>query len=450
MLGGLRICLLEGPVRSRFDAAARRLAYWTPLLARFFWLQSLAQFLAMVAGLLVVRALGIEQFAAYTVALATQTTMVILADGGITQALMARGGPVAGDRGRFSQAVQAAISLRVRLQLAALAIGLPLLVGILRMYDVGWWAAGVAAAAVGLSLHASVRQTIFSTVLFLQLEPARVQRAAALASFVRVGMLLVAVALVRNWLVFLCIGSAAALLQAVLTERAAMSSLDPAAAVSTDDRAAMLLAFRNQLLNGIYFALQPQITVWILTAFGTAAAVAEVGALGRLAIVFALLSSAFSSLALPRFARATQPSAVRRQYALFLVLTAALGAGVVGLAWLAPGWLLLVLGPQYTHLRQEVLWVIGAGAVSLACSAVHLLNTARNWVRGIWLGVPLTLAAQVFVATQVDLSTIYGAVLMQVSAFVAPLAVNIVIGLRGLRALQTESIPARSPAAPSA
>lgn len=380
-----------------------------------------------------VRALRLEEFAVYTIALAAQTTVVILADGGLTQSLLARGGAVATDRRRFSQAVQTALSLRERLELATLAVGLPVLVVLLRWYGVSWSACALASAALAVYLHANVKQTVFATVLFLQLEPGRVQRAAAAAGIVRVVATLAAVALFSHWLVYLWIGSATAWVQAALTRRAAITQVESGSAIAPEDRAAMLLAFRHQILNGIYFALQPQITVWILTVFGTAARVAEVGALGRLGIVFAILSSAFTALAVPRFSRYTDPRELRKRYLLFTALSGVVGAVVVILAWLFPRPLLMILGPNYMHLENEVVWVIGAAAVGLLCSAVHLLNTARNWVRGLWLGVPATLLAQVMVARYADLSTVRGAVLIQVSAFAAPFIVNLAIGIRGLR-----------------
>jgi hypothetical protein len=391
--------------------------------------------LAVAAGLLVVRALPLEFFAVYTIALAVQTTMVILADGGMTQSLLARGGAVASDRARFSQAVQTALSLRRRLEIATMAVGLPVLVIVLRRYDVSWLACTLAAGAAGVALHANVKQTIFSTVLFLQLRPFEAQRAAAIAGIVRVAVTAAAIPLWNHWLVFLWLGGLAMLLQGILTERAAKAHLDDAAPTSEDDRDAMLLAFRNQLLNGIYFALQPQITVWIMTVFGTVTGIAEVGALGRLGIAFAALSSAFSSLALPRFARYTEPRQIRRRYVLFVLLMAVVGAVTLAFTWAFPRALLFVLGPKYMHLENEVVWLIAASSVSLVCSAVHLLNTARNWVRGLWLGVPATLIAQVLLAKFVDLGTVRGAILIQASAFAAPFFINVAIGIRGMREL---------------
>lgn len=412
---------------------SRRVAHWAPLLARFFWLQAIAQLLAIAAGLLIVRWLDVGQFAIYTVAIAVQTTLVILADSGITNSLMARGGAAASDRARFTDVVRTAISLRRRLTAATLIVGVPALLLLLRAYGIPAHIAALAAAAVALSLHASIKQGVYSTVLFLQLRPVDVQRAAVLSGLVRVVLTIAALVLMNHWLPFLWIGAAALLVQGAWLERAARPVLAGAGQRSIEEERAMLLAFRNQLLNGIYFALQPQITVWIMTAFGTVQKVAEVGALGRLAVAFSLVSAAFNSLALPRFARAAEPAAVRRGYVLLTAAMAAVGAAATFIAWAFPRLLLFVLGAAYMHLEPELLWMVGAAAVSLVGITIHLLNTARGWVRGIWLGVPATLLMQIVLARFVDLGSVRGAILIQASAYVAPLLINLAIGVRGMR-----------------
>ena len=390
--------------------------------------------LGIAAGLLIVRGLPLEQFAIYTIALAVQTTMVILGDSGVTQSLLARGGAVATDRRRFTEVVNAATALRRRLEVGTLLVGLPILVALLRSYSVGWTHAVVACAGVALALRGTIMQTLYGTVLYLQLRPIDAQKAALTAGFVRVACTVAALALSRVWLPFLLIGAAGVYLHGELTRRRARAHLDDVASVSPDDRVAMVVAFKNQLLSGIYFALQPQITVWILTLFGTATRVAEAGALGRLAVAFSLVSSAFTGLALPRFARYQEPARVRRGYVALVLLMAMIGGGTLVLAWLFPRPLLMVLGSSYAHLQRELVWMVGASALSLVAAAVYLLNTARGWVRGIWMGVPATIAVQILLVMFVDVSTVRGAILIQASAFAAPLLINVTIALRGMRA----------------
>jgi hypothetical protein len=56
--------------------------------------------------------------------------------------------------------------------------------------------------------------------------------------------------------------------------------------------------------SAVYYALAGQITVWLIAFFGTTRSVAQVGALGRLAMVYTVATAAFTVMIVPRFARA--------------------------------------------------------------------------------------------------------------------------------------------------
>jgi hypothetical protein len=432
------------------EAVRSRLSFWGPLLARFFWLQAVSQLLAIAAGLIIVRGLKLESFAIYTIAVAVQTTAAILADSGITQSLMARGGAVAGDPRRFTEVINTALHLRRRLETVTLALALPVLLYLLHANASGWTAAILAAGAVSLAVHASIDQTIFSTVLMLQLRPLDAQRGAVASAALRLGLVVAVLLFHAQWLAILWIGAVALTVQGWLVRRSARAQLIAHAEISQVDREAMLIAFRNQVLNGIYFALQPQITVWAITVFGSVQKIAEVGALGRLAIAFALVSSAFGSIALPRFARSAGARTVRRSYFLLAGAMVLIGAAAVGGSALFPRLILSILGSKYLHLESELVWMVAASAMSVVASALYLLNTSRGWVQGIWVGVPAAILAQLLVGWLVDLSTVRGAIVLQMSSIVASLAVSAVVAFRGMRQMTDTPSSALSAPGPAA
>ena len=415
------------------EAVRSRLSFWGPLLAKFFWLQAVSQALAIAAGIVIVRGLKLESFAIYTIALAVQTTAAILADSGITQSLMARGGTVADDPHRFTELVNTARHLRRRLETATLAVALPPLLYLLHANGTGWTAAAAASAAVALSVHASIDQTIFSTVLMLQLRPLEAQRGAIASNAVRLALVCAVVLLRANWLAILWIGAIATVLHGWMVRRSARAQLADHEQISRADREAMLIAFRNQILNGIYFALQPQVTVWAITLFGTVQKIAEVGALGRLAIAFSLVSSAFGSIALPRFARVAGARTVRRSYVLLAAAMTVIGFVAVTASAAFPRLILSILGSTYLHLRSELVWMVSASAMSVVGSALYLLNTSRGWVRGIWVGVPAAILAQILTGWLVDLGTVRGAIVLQMSSILASIAVSLAIAFRDMR-----------------
>ena len=103
--------------------------------------------------------------------------------------------------------------------------------------------------------------------------------------------------------------------------------VDLSAPENDEDRAAMHGFIRNQAANAIFFCLQGQITVFLISFFATrASSVAEVGALGRLAMIFAVLSNLLTNVFAPAFARCQSPRRLRWQYAGILGAVAAFSA----------------------------------------------------------------------------------------------------------------------------
>jgi hypothetical protein len=100
------------------------------------------------------------------------------------------------------------------------------------------------------------------------------------------------------------------------------------------DRKAMLGFIRTQAANAVFFCLQGQITIFLITFFGhRVGAGAEVGALGRLAMIFAVLGNLLSNIFAPAFSRCQSRPELSWLYP-------GIVGGVVGLS-------LLVLGGAY-------------------------------------------------------------------------------------------------------
>jgi len=167
----------------------------------------------------------------------------------------------------------------------------------------------------------------------------------------------------------------------------------------------------------IFYAVQGQLSTFLIAWFGQAQNVAEVTALGRLGQLFAFLSALFPMLAMPYFASVAD-GAFRHRYwwivALTLVTTAVIGT--LGFAFPEP--LLWLLGARYDHLSREVGWVVLSGALSFAGGAIWTIHSARRWV--FWRFTAAYIAAvmlvQVAFVVWVDLSVTLHVIWMGVVA----------------------------------
>src|SRR6185503_21388898 len=181
----------------------------------------------------------------------------------------------------------------------------------------------------------------------------QIQRIDLTGSAVRLAILVGLSFIFLNAGVAAVIGSGTLLLQYLMLRRYARDVVDLRAGENADDRRAMIGFIRNQAPNAIFFCLQGQITILLITIFGhRAGAVAEVGALGRLAMIFAVLGNLITNIFAPAFARCQRREQLGRLYAGIVAGVAGFSLFVLGGAALLPEAFLFVLGSKYAHLQD--------------------------------------------------------------------------------------------------
>jgi O-antigen/teichoic acid export membrane protein len=137
------------------------------------------------------------------------------------------------------------------------------------------------------------------------------------------------------------------------------------------------------VLATAFYAIQGQLSTFLIAWFGQAQGIAEVTALGRLGQIFNFLSALFAMLIIPNLARLSDAGFARRYpWAILGVLGISLILILTGFA--APQTLLWLLGYRYEHLLQEVSWSVLAGALGFAGGTIWCIHAARKWV--FWAG----------------------------------------------------------------
>ncbi len=184
--------------------------------------------------------------------------------------------------------------------------------------------------------------------------------------------------------------------------------------------------------NVIFYALQGQISLLLITVFGFTSGVASVGALTRLAQIFALASPMNLLLIEPYFAKLPKAK-LKHNYLGTLAVLGSIGGSIVLLAALFPELFLWVLGPKYAGLRYGLLLVMIASSVRYISNTMTVIHTARKFVYWWSNGakVVLTILVQVIFLWKADLSSVSGALMFSVVAAGAALAVNILTGVYG-------------------
>jgi len=359
--------------------------------------------------LMIVRTLSKPEYSLFAIANSMQTTVNVLADLGITIGVRSIGGRVWNDRERFGQLLNTALLLRKSFALVSIGICLPLAIWMLRKNGADWQATILLCCLIVAGILPLLKSSILRAVPDLHGEYRRIQKldlgnailrvlAIGILALSRMNAVLVAsIAVVVNWITMLCF------------TRWARDHADFNASINADDRRELWRLSIRILPNNIFFCIQGQVTLLILTLAGNPTGIADVTALGRLSALLTVFSLAFNSVLTPRFARCQNLKRLPRLYLGLIAGTALIIAPVALAGWFMPGPLLWLLGTGYSGLKGECGWAVSTACVVQLVTALHQLNSARAWIRiTTIMHAPLTIAAQVLVLALLDVSNLHG------------------------------------------
>lgn len=422
----------------------RRAFHRARIVGNFALVQAGVQVIGFLSGILLVRWLSQREYAYFTIANTMQGTINLLADIGISVGLVSIGGRVWHDRYRFGQLINAALGVRRRLGALAIVVVTPIMYSMLVKNGASslYTAVLIGAVLAGLVIQLSIG--VLSVVPRLRSDIGRIQVIDVTGAVVRL-LLLTALLFISlkagvTWLnasVAVAIATAVLLLQYAMLRHYATGVVDLNALENAEDRHEIIRLTRHLAANAVFYCLQGQITIFLISFFAHHVnAVAEVGALGRLAMIFTVLSNLLANVFVPAFARCQSRRKLRWLYAAILGGVAAFSLAVLAFAALFPEQFLFVLGSKYAHLRYELLLMVGGAVIGSLTGTFWALNASKAWVAGAWLYIPLTLATQIALIPYTDFSTVTGVLMFNLLSAVPNLLLNAVLSYRGFRSFQ--------------
>lgn len=387
-------------------AAFGRLRRWAKTLAQFALVQSVAQLVTIATGLLIIRVLGKQDYAYYTIANSWLSALVTLSNSGVTDAAMAIGGRVWQDPVRLGQVVRTA--MRARRWLCATAIVPVIAILVWTLAETGAGHLAILALSLLVALAGAVQISCGILVIAPRLkgEIRRLQYLDLIGTFLRLGVIAAAAwaFLDASWA--LAASLVAGLVQYRLLKRWTAALIDVHAPVDDDVRREIRRIVGRQWPNEINGVFQGQISIVLLSFFGTVGGVADIGALNRIGVVFVVLGSVTQSIVLPRYARCQDPRHLRTLYVEILAGTAAFAAPLIAAALFAPQPILWLLGPQYAGLTVELLLVTLSAALGSLSGVSWLLNTVRGWIKPWWINIPAGLVPPLVLMPLIGVSTV--------------------------------------------
>lgn len=377
-------------------------------LGRFTTLQTLVQAIMALSGFLIVRVLSKPEYAAYTIAASLQTLLNALTDCGIGWGMNAVGGPIWNDSARLRGLIQIALKLRAYLAIIAVPMTLVSAIYLLRKNGVAWANTLVLTAIVVSTIWGTFLTTIYGTSLRLRALYTTAQKFDLLNACLRFLLLAAITSIFLNAITAVLITALTLTIQGLLLRRSVDKTLVTDAREEESDRKSLIGLMKKQAVATLFFAYQGQITIWIISIFGSTDKVADVGALTRLAILFSIISSVVTGLGAPTLARCTSLRQLVQLFAIELGVYCVFAASLFLLSVMFPEALLWILGGKYVSLTREVPLIVASAIIGGMITVVSTLALSRGWIWQTWAIPLLTIIVQLLSAQFLRLDTVAG------------------------------------------
>lgn len=382
------------------------------LIASYASLSLLSRVVQMVTAFLVVRSLGKTEYAWYSLANNLVGALVIFTVTGIGTGLMPMAGEVAHDPLRLGAVLASARRFRAGLLFFGSLVGLPVFIHLLLRSGCPPLSIALLVGSAVVSLMVSISTQMIATPLSLARRYNIPQWENILSSALRL----------------LCIGSLVFLGVADAVTVMLITVLAPLPAVlgwmlprarehavfgqQADPAATRRLKkfFIIGLPANITHLFEAQVALFIVGWLGNISQVADLGAIGRVALILQLPLAVASGIMLPRMSTEQNMQRLRKMWAASSLLSVLIGVGIVASGWLLRHQLLFLLGPGYAGLENELVLYLGFQAFSFFATVTTIPIQAKGWVRHSWLRPLAVFGTQALAACVLDLSTVSGAI----------------------------------------
>ena len=382
-----------------------RAVAWIKLITITGFSQIIIQLTALISGVLIIRLLPTKEYALYTLANAMLGTMTVLADGGISTAVMAQGGKVWQDREKLGVVMSSGLELRKKFGIVSLLISMPVLFYLLVHHGAGYFTAILIIAAMVPAFFAALSDSLLETASKLHQDIKKLQKN-QLATGIGRFVLIVGSLIIFPWTFVAILGNGIPRMWANLQLRK-MSNVyaDPLQKSNNEVKKEIISVVKRTLPGAIYFCVSGQIAIWLISIFGSTASIAHIGALSRLTTVLSLFTVIFNTLMVPRFARLAENAKlllarfVQIQIALFAICIL-----IVLSVTIFPSQILQILGKGYLNLNTEMLLITISSCLAMLAGVTYSVVVSRGWILKPVINISINILFQLVLIFTLDLS----------------------------------------------
>jgi O-antigen/teichoic acid export membrane protein len=402
-------------------------------LLQFFMAQGLAMAANLLYGLLCVRLLPPGEYAKFVVVFGVQGTLLLIMDANLSGTLIPLIGERVGDRRLIADYVATLRQLAFWAYLFVCGCFIFIYPQLVKHRNWNWRTVVAMIGILLVSTWALRVSTLYGAVLIMLRDRGWWYRGQLISALGTLALLLISWA--GHWLsafqaiIYNVIGLAFVACFYWLRARKLLSTTGQ---ISVEKRGAIIRLALPSMPGALFYAVQGQIPLFLITFLGHTTGVAGIGALARLGQIFSLLQQGNPLLVEPYFAKLPKERLLR-SYTITLLLGAVLSFVIFSLSVTFPQVFLWILGPQYAGLAYEVRLVIAASSVSFVNGLLWTMHTARRFVYWWTLGANLgfTLLVQVAFIRFSDVGTLRSVLWMGLAMNIVSICISLACGVWG-------------------
>ena len=395
--------------KAQQKATQRKYLNWAKMLTVTGGSQILVQAIGLFCGILIIRLLPTKEYAFYVLANTLLGTMTVLADGGVSAGVMAQGAKVWNDKQKLGAVIVTGMDLRQKFAIGSLIIATPALIYLLRFHHASWLMTILICLALIPAFLAALSDGLLEIAPKLKQDLYPLQRNQIVAATTRL-LMIVGSLFIFPWTFVAILGTGVSrTLANIRLRKISTSYADRNQKPDVEVRKNILVTVKRILPTAIYYCLSGQITIWLISFFGSTKSLSQVGALSGLTTALGFLKTVFDMMIVPRFARLkTNTNEIIKKFIIIQLGLIVLVAVVVSFVAVFGQYLLLILGHDFSNLHDEIVLITTGGMVTIIGGANNSLLNSRGMIIPPYVYIPSVVAAQVVLAFIVPLHTVVG------------------------------------------
>jgi hypothetical protein len=415
----------------------RKLFKWTKLLGVTFSAQALIQLLGLFSGILVIRLLPTAEYAFYTLANTMLSTMTMLADSGVSSGVMAQGAKVWQNPQKLGMVIKTGLELRRKFAIYSLVISLPILFYLLHYHGAGLIFSLLIILSIIPAFYAALSDNLLEVAPKLHQDIAKLQKNQVATGIGRFFMTTISLVLFP-WTFVAILGNGIPRILANIRLRKISSEYADSQQKSDPIVKKEIISVVKRILPGtIYYCISGQITIFLISIFGTTNSIAQAGALSRLAVILNIFGVVNSTLIVPRFARIPNNSKLifnrfmQIQFILILFCSC-----ILGTVYLFPSQALWILGKDYSNLKIELIINVAVSCINLISGICFGLSVSRGWALSPVISISVNILSVVVGIFFINVTTLKGVLLLNMFIGIVDVVMLLTYALNKIRLLK--------------